>query len=109
MDPGIGRRGRQRTHDCMYILNGNMQEQLDVPPSLPPPVPQNHACASLTCFCRSLIDTSHTLKTTTETKILYVSYGDLRPLFSCSFALRKYAEEHAIALAHPTDFPKVNP
>ena len=58
------------------------------------------------CY-RGVLDTSHALKTATDTKILYVYYSDLRPIFSSSFAVRKYAEDHAITQAHPGDFPKV--
>jgi pentatricopeptide repeat protein len=53
---------------------------------------------------KTSMSTSQVLKAHTKVKILYVNYEDIRPVFSTSFALRRYAEESDIT--NQDDFPK---
>jgi len=50
------------------------------------------------------LDSDFVLLTRSDVTILFVNYEDLRPVFSVSFALRKYAEDNGIT--NPHDFPE---
>jgi pentatricopeptide repeat protein len=53
---------------------------------------------------KTTMSTSQVLKSHTKVKILFVNYEDIRPVFSTSFALRRYAEKSDIT--NQDDFPK---
>ena len=104
LSPDGGPNTRKPSNKAL-LKNSSSSKIVVLPPFLPTIISTGEVLQeSAKDACTKWEESKCSLLTRSEVTILFVNYEDLRPLFSCSFALRKYAEDNGIT--NPCDFPK---
>ena len=102
---GLGSPNTRKPSNKALVKNSSSSKGVVKPPVLPTIISPGEVLqeSAKDAYTKWELESKCSLLTRSEATILFVNYEDLRPVFSCSFALRKYAEDNGIT--NPYDFP----